>query len=275
MEIRVGRAFFLTPIPTMKINHRLLALLLVGPSLPAAELIFQSGFESGDLTGFAASGNPPAVTTSPVVSGKYAGNFDLTRAMKTPYRTEVTVTGAPGRFDWDTEYWIGFSFRLEAWADDPDMEIAPFQIHATPADWNDHQPKSQISTGPVMMAVQNGEMRVYTYGGKIGWRAPVEPGQWIRIVLRYISSFRDGGLIEMWRDGKQIVSVKGANTWELDHNGKPMRPTYWKMGVYKWNWKEGRPATGSTRRQLFIDDFKIAQGPDGRALVGPDAAAQP
>jgi hypothetical protein len=253
----------------MRTNHGLLALLLIAPSLPAAELIFQSGFESGDLAGFNASGNPPTVVGSPVASGGHVGNFDLTRAMKTPYRTEVTVTGAPGRFDWNTEYWIGFSFRLEEWADDPDMEIAPFQIHATPADWNDTKPKSQISTGPVMMAVQNGEMRVYTYGGKIGWRAPVEQGKWLRMTLRFIPAYGDAGLIEMWRDGEKILSVPGANCYELDHNSKPMRPTYWKMGVYKWNWKEGRPATGSTRRQLFIDDLKIARGPDGRSLVSP------
>jgi hypothetical protein len=40
------------------------------------------------------------------------------------------------------------------------------------------------------------------------------------------------------------------------------------MGVYKWDWKAGRPATQSTRRQLFIDNLKIARGSDGYGLVG-------
>jgi len=253
----------------MKTKSCLIILLLAGSALNGAELIFQSGFEKGDLTGFKESGNPPTVTTAPVASGKYAANFDLTRAMKTPYRTEVTVVGEVGRFQWSTEYWVGFSFRLEEWADDKDMEIAPFQIHPTPADWNDTKPASQISTGPVMMAVQGGEMRVYTFGGKIRWRAPVAKGKWLHMTLRYIPSYRSDGLVEMWRDGEKILSVPGANCVELDYNGKPMRPTYWKMGVYKWNWKEGQPATDTTRRQLFIDDFKIAKGADGRALVAP------
>lgn len=253
----------------MKVTPCLCGLLLAASSLGAAELIYQNGFESGDLAGLTPSGNAPKLTKMPVASGGFAGDFDLTRAMKTPYRTEVTVTGATGRFQWSTEYWIGFSFRLEEWADDQDMEIAPFQIHPTPADWNDTKPASQIDTGPVMMAVQNGEMRVYTYGGKIAWRAPVERGRWLHMTLRFIPSYRADGLIEMWRDGKKILRVTGANAHELDHNGKPMRPTYWKMGVYKWNWKEGRPATGTTRRQLFIDDFKIARGADGLKLVAP------
>jgi hypothetical protein len=258
----------------MKIQLVLLGLTLVG-SLNAAELTFAGDFEKGDLSGFTGSGNPPSVATNLAAGGKYSANFDLTRDMKTPYRTEVTVTGEPGRFQWSTEYWVGFSFRLEEWATDKDMEIAPFQIHATPADWNDHEPKSQISSGPVMMAVQDGEMRVYTYGGKIGWHAPVVQGKWIHMTLRFIPSFRDDGLIELWKDGAKIVSVARANTWELDHNGKPMRPMYWKMGVYKWNWKEGRPATDSSRRQLFIDDFKIAKGTNGYALVSPNTPQIP
>jgi len=254
----------------MKTKLCLLGLTL-GASLNAAELIYQNDFEKGDLSGFKTSGNAPTVTNSPVVNGKFAGNFDLTRSMATPYRTEVTVAGDAGRFQWSTEYWVGFSFRLEEWEDDKDMEIAPFQIHPTPADWNNLNPKgeSQISTGPVMMAVNAGEMRVYTYGGKIGWRAPVVKGKWLRMTLHYIPSYSTDGLVEMWRDGEKILSVSGPNAKELGHDGKPMRPPYWKMGVYKWDWKEGKPATDTTRRQLFIDDLKIAKGSDGRELVGP------
>jgi hypothetical protein len=39
------------------------------------------------------------------------------------------------------------------------------------------------------------------------------------------------------------------------------------MGVYKWAWKAGRKATDTGRRQLFIDDIKIAEGSDGYSLV--------
>jgi hypothetical protein len=258
----------------MKTKLCLVVLSLAAAHLSAAELTFQNGFESGDLTGFHASGNAPTVVTSPVARGKYAGNFDLTRSMATPYRTEV-VLGEKGKFEWSTEYWVGFSFRFEQWAADHDMEIAPFQIHRTPNDWATAKPSAQISNGPVMMAVRSGEMRVYTYGGKIGWRAPVVTGEWIHITLRFVPSFRSDGLIEMWKDGEKIVSVPGQNAIELDHNGKPMRPPYWKMGIYKWNWKEGRRATDTTRRQLFIDDLRIAKGLDGYALVSPDSPQKP
>jgi hypothetical protein len=254
---------------TTKPLRYLVVLSLAASHLSAAELIFENGFETGDLTGFTASGNVPAVVTSPVASGKYAGNFNLTRSMATSYRTEVVV-GEKGKFAWDSEYWVGFAFRFEQWAADHDMEIAPFQIHPTPNDWATARPAAQISHGPVMMAVRLDEIRVYTYGGKIAWQSPVVTGKWIRIALRFIPSFRNDGMIEMWKDGEKIVSVSGRNAVELDDNGKPMRPPYWKMGIYKWNWKQGRPATDSTRRQLLIDDLRIAKGPAGYAIVSPD-----
>ena len=153
----------------------ILGWILAG-SVMAAELKFDNGFERGDLSGFKCSGNCPAVETNLPAGGSYSANFDLTRSMATPYRTEVTVPGEAGRFQWGTENWVGLSFRFEDWADDKDMEIAPFQIHPTPADWSDSKPESQISTGPVMMAVQAGEVRVYTYGGKIAWRSPWQKG---------------------------------------------------------------------------------------------------
>lgn len=243
-----------------------LSLTILSVTSSAAELIYQNGFETGDLTRFHPSGNPPVVTKELAFKGKYAGNFNLTREMKTPYRTEVTV-GKPGIFDWDTEYWVGLSFRLENWALDKSMEIAPFQVHPTPADWNDSKHPSQISTGPVMMTVVSGEMRVYTYGGKVQWSAPVKPGKWARVILHYIPSFQENGLIELWYEGEKVVEVKGVNADKFDYKGRQMRPPYWKMGVYKWEWKTGRPPTDSTRRQLFIDDFKIAKGEKGFSLV--------
>ena len=99
-------------------------------------------------------------------------------------------------------------------------------------------------------------------------------GKWMRMTLRFIPSYRSDGLIEMWKDGDRILSVPGQNAKELDHNGKPMRPPYWKMGVYKWNWRAGRPDTDSTRRQLVIDDLRIAKGTNGYLLVTADAPKQ-
>lgn len=240
-------------------------------SLHAAELIVDNGFEKGDLSGFAGSGNAPSVVTNPVAGGAYAGNFDLTRSMPTPYRTEVTLEES-GIFEWNTEYWVGFSFRFEEWATDTDMEIAPFQVHPTPMSWNTWKAcglGSQIMTGPVMMAVQADEMRVYTFGGKIAWRAPIVRKQWMHVTLRFIPSTDKDGLIEMWKDGVKIVHVAGINSHAVDKCGTPMRPPYWKMGIYKWNWKTGCPATDATRRQLLIDGLKLAKGTDGYSLVSP------
>jgi len=239
----------------------------------AAKLTFDNGFETGNLAGFQCSGNCPTVVTDPVAGGKFAGDFDLNRSMSTPYRTEVVLKES-GKFEWLREYWVGLSFRFEEWAVDQDMEIAPFQIHPTPMNWEVDPKcnrKSQISNGPVMMAVQEDEMRVYTFGGVISWRAPIVRKQWMHLVLHFTPSTGNDGLIEMWKDGEKIVRVTGQNSHAEDLCGNAMRPPYWKMGIYKWNWQAGRPATASTRRRLLLDNLKIAEGSDGLALVNPEA----
>lgn len=261
----------------------LLLALGVGASHAfAATLKFDSGFESGDVAAFAPSGNSPTTTTADVQSGKYAGSFELTRRMPTSYRTEMVIASpgaansGPGDFIYGNEYWLGFSYRYEDWARDTDMECAPFQIHLRPSAWGEkYQLGAAYSTAPFLMVVKDDEARFVTNGGKTLWSAPVQLKRWLNLVVHFRISSGTDGFIEVWKDGVKMGRVDGKNSAAVDRGGNPFRPAYLKFGVYKWNWKEGRPDTQSRRRHLLIDDIRIATGSDGYALVDPARGAAP
>lgn len=266
--------FFLFPLS--------LALGIGAGRALAADLTFANGFETGDVVAFSPSGNSPTATTANVKSGKYAGSFELTRRMPTSYRTEVVIPGGgaansgPGDFIYGNEYWLGFSYRYEDWARDTDMESAPFQVHLRPSAWGaQFQLGAAYSTAPFLMVVKDNEARFVTNGGKTLWSAPVQLKRWLNLIVHFRISSGSDGFIEVWKDGVKMGRVDGKNSAAADAAGKPLRPAYLKLGIYKWNWKEGRPDTQSQRRHLLIDDIKIATGPDGYAVVDPAGGASP
>ncbi len=103
--------------------------------LNAATLTLNNDFESG-MKGLICAGSCPQVTTAQKKSGKYSGNFTLTRNMSTPYRTEAVLANKKGHFDFGKEYWVGFDYRYEDWKKDWSPESGPFQIHTTPSSYD-------------------------------------------------------------------------------------------------------------------------------------------
>lgn len=242
--------------------------------LQAATMVIDNGFESGNLRGLLCGGNCPKIATSPTGSGKYSGNFELTRSMSTPYRTEAQIDGDKGKFQFGQEYWLSFKYRYEDWSKDSSGEIAPFQTHTSPSSWT-----ASCGTGPavgsapfLMMSV-NDEARFVVYKGKILWRGAVQKKQWLNITVHFKISTGGDGYIEVWKDGNKVGRVDGANSPKLDGCGKPLRPPFFKMGVYKWDWRSGRPATQSSRRQLYIDGLKIAQGSSAYSMVSGSSSS--
>ncbi|MEZ4359163.1 MAG: heparin lyase I family protein [Kofleriaceae bacterium] len=219
---------------------------------------FANGFEAG-LAPWKCSGNCPSVVSSPVFAGTKAGNFLLTRTMPTTYRTEA-VNGY--RFEFDREYTMQLTYRYEDWAPDTDTEAAPFQIHNTPWDWSKNcGSSSAYSTAPFLMASSNNKVRFVTFGGRtLGAEAPIQLKKWTTIKVNFKISKSKAGFIEAWRDGVKIGRVDGQNVPALDKCGTPMREPYFKMGIYKWNWRDdGRPnRSQTTRRQVLIDSVSMA-----------------
>ncbi len=187
--------------------------------------------------------------------------------MATSYRTEMVLEDSKGRFDFGQEYWIELDYQFEDWATDKSAEIAPLQLHTVPSDWANcvvRAPNGSTSaraTAPFGMTTGNGQMAIHTYGGKIAWEAPIEIGQWLNIKFHFKISTNSDGFIEAWKNGVKLFRIDGINSNKLDDCDQPLRAPNFKMGVYKWDWRPGRPDTESSRRQLFIDNLKIWEGP--------------
>lgn len=240
------------------------------PPPPPGGVYLHNGFEAGDLSGFRCSGNCPSVVGSPVASGRFAGSFDLTRSMPVPYRTEAVLTGAGDRFEFGKEYWMGFKYRYEDWDRDSSSDMAPFQIHERSVDWDPLCGYSSAwSAAPFFMATTNDEATFNTYLGKVAWKGPVQRNQWLTMTVHFVISGGADGLVEAWKDATKILRVTGKNANLVDRCNRPMPPTYLKVGIYKWPWKEGRPQTEASRRRLLLDDLRLATGPDRYSAVTP------
>lgn len=68
------------------------------------------------------------------------------------------------------------------------------------------------------------------------------------------------GYLELYRNGKLLASADGANVAGVGAHGEPLKSAvYAKIGVYKWDWKDGRPATESSKREIDYANFSIKE----------------
>ncbi|MEE9361245.1 MAG: heparin lyase I family protein, partial [Cellulophaga sp.] len=244
-------------------------LFLIFANLPvnAATMVVSKNFDSSNLGGFVNSGNWPTV------EGKVA-KFTLTRNMKTSYRTEAKLEDKKGHFDFNKEYWIGMDYQYVDWDPNTGTEIAPLQVHTRASDWSKKcHTGSAHATAPFLMDTKGNKARFLTFGGKVLWQGAIQRKQWLNIIVHFKISSGNDGFIEVWKDGVKLGRVNGANSNKNDPCGKTMRTPFFKMGVYNYLWRT--KATEATRRELWIDNLKIAEGSNGYSLVNSGSAPAP
>ncbi|HYD68338.1 polysaccharide lyase [Azospirillum sp.] len=78
----------------------------------------------------------------------------------------------------------------------------------------------------------------------------------------------DSGSMEVWRDGKRLVNEDMATAFNDEHG------PYWKLGVYKWAWSDGRD-TGADSRTYYYDDIRIKADGENRSADAPAEALPP
>lgn len=90
------------------------------------------------------------------------------------------------------------------------------------------------------------------YGGTKNYDfGPYGTGVWTDWVFHVKWSYQSDGLLEVWRDGRKVVTQKGPNTF--NDKGGP----YFKMGMYK-GWQDPeRPGDAVTRRVLYHDEYRM------------------
>jgi len=237
------------------------ALRILNSQNRRAAVTFIGDFETGDLKGWHTSGNAPKITNSPVRAGKYAMKTSLNRHKdKVAYRTEVSGPGS----NVGKEYWYGFSIFLpDDYTVDSIWEIVA-QWHGVPdfdkgEDWRN--PVMALSTnGGKWGLVTRWDAKVNTfesgkkkYGGTRNYDlGKYRKDKWTDWVVHVNWSYKANGLLEVWRDGKKVVTQKGPNAFN-DKKGP-----YFKMGLYK-GWKDpSRDSDKVSTRLLYHDEFRMA-----------------
>lgn len=234
---------------------------------PRRNLILTASFEAGSLWPMRSSsnGNPVTVSDGPARRGRRSARVVLDRdSSRVPYRTEM-LPNPTGRGAWRAEvggtYWYGFSIHLPSdYAKDPLWEIVT-QWHDAPDPGETYRnPILSLSTTNDAWTLHNKwDYRRITpstgqrYTGSMTWHlGPLRKGRWTDWVVQVKWSYTSTGFLNVWKDGRKVVSRRGPNCFN-DRQGPNLQ-----MGMYK-GWKENQRRWWGpvSRRVLYMDEVRI------------------
>lgn len=215
-------------------------------TLPAAA---PSGFGKQWATSYGAT-----TTTAPVRDGSYAARFELHKSdpvVSSSKRAEITQRDDQPL---NAERWYGFSINLpSSWTYDRSAEIV--------SQW--HQCDTQCPSGspPLALLTDEGRWKI-DFKGQITDLGPYTTGAWTDWVFHVTWRTDSTGVLEVWRDGEQVMHRTGAT-----HSGGPRSP-YFKFGIYKWDWNTGAPSD-TTQRVMHYDALRLGDERATYADVSP------
>lgn len=275
---------------TLAVMACLLALPFAGLAAESS-ILHEGDFESGDLANWkVVGGNQPEVQTRKVRAGEFALkstlNFFNGDGASALLRERSEVRAQAPETKVGSEYWYGFSIYLPGPADGADNYV-PDKYWEIVAQWwapNDSdEEKGRNPPLTLKSSADNVGGRWYV-GGKWSAKAlnakgdydgkfetdlgPYETGKWTDWVFHVKWSYADDGILEVWKDGKKVISRVNMPIGFNDQTG----PVF-KMGLYKGQW-EKEPANGSTldavdRRVLYHDEFRMADSSGTYETVAP------
>ena len=77
------------------------------------------------------------------------------------------------------------------------------------------------------------------------------------------ASQRHRCLLEVWKNGEKVLTRRGPNTYN------DRKETYFKTGVYKWDWKSNPSRSVVDRRVLYVDEIRWGDRTSSYAEVAP------
>ena len=224
-------------------------------------LIIEEGFESGALP-FKPSGNAPEVVqTTDARAGKYVMQSELSRASSVSKRTEASVSDKIVNFDVGKEYWVGISIRLgESFRDSAVFNDQGMLLQWHYRDWLHPEVRD---AQPLLLRFRDGEVHVHNEVLR-KYMASVPPayGEWVDWVIHVKFADKDG-IIQVWRNRKQIVDWCGDNHQTEKHEG-----AYLKFGLYSSQYEKSPPKT-DFRRTVYHDELRVAGADGSYDLVAP------
>ena len=215
-----------------------------------------------DKTGGIQAANPTSVTSSRFVlyNGRPTICFTLNKTDKTVYdgkRSEVLFAAEKSV---PVERWYGFNIFLPKSFVVDDLPEILAQWHATP----DFDLGEDYRSPPIALTVQNGSWLLDTRwatnavntnsnvtGREVKDLGKTETEKWTQWVFHIVFSYKNDGLIELWKDGKLVYTRKGPNYYN-DKIGP-----YLKFGIYKWEWLKTDIKTVTNQRIVYFGDVKL------------------
>ena len=207
------------------------------------------------------------------------------------YRAEVAVgNGTKNDYVWDDPeiHWVGLSIYPRKF-DKPAYSF--LQIHAPNEKGKCDYAGNAVSIKPVEISGKmHYALQVILDGSKVRqrtgaftgttrvWSEPMKTTGFTDFVISFTLSTKKQGTVKLWRNGELVYSASGlTNVNYIDSCGNPIPNEYRAhngphVGIY------GPPAKGGEKeqktygdpyREVFIDQMRTANGPDGYAMVDP------
>lgn len=195
------------------------AALLVGMALgrtSAAAVVFENGFESGDLSDWDYALNPEGLSVvmapDPVLAGTYALRAELTSQTVWDngiFRTELQYNPDESRVAEGAELYFGWSIYLPEELPAGDYQFGYFETRNTY-----EQVLSLHAEGSTLALYVNRDGD----GSPSNHPGVLEVGSWHRVVYHVKwSSNKDAGFVSLWLDGVKLVDEMHGTT----HYGDP------------------------------------------------------
>lgn len=198
-------------------------------------------------------------SANPLGRSRWSGRFELRHGEPpVPGAGSVRSELSAGVQQFD-DGWYGFSIFLpgEAW-DVPGTADAAGEILAQ---WHHNGP---VGSPPLAILTRNGSWYVSQHWSADPSKDNTNPDTpvgtyttdtWTDWVVHAIWSHANGR-IQVWKDGSNVFDVSGQTAY-----APPETAVYMKLGIYKWAWATGAPASTNTR-VVYHDELRI-KGPDG------------
>lgn len=230
------------------------------------QLILVEGFESGQPPYRASGNSPEVIKVSDARAGDYVMKSELNRSSEDPERTEAVVFVDEERlmFEIGEEYWVGISIKL----DENFRDFTDFKDQGILLQWHyqDKLHPEVRNAQPLLLRFRNDKVHVHNEVlEKYMAHIPPDYGKWIDWVIHVRFSKTDG-IIEVWRQGEQIVDWHGDNHQIEKHEG-----AYLKFGLYSSQYEKNR-LEGATSRTVYHDELRIAGSDGSYELVSPPAS---
>jgi len=221
---------------------------------------FIGDFEGGDLSqwdGLSKVNTPNSkieVVKHPVRKGNYAIRVSLKPNDKSPKdRVELVLHSPPGESQPGDERYYSFSFLIpEEFQQGSEHFLILSQWHGNDSD-----------LPPLTLNYQKGKLVVKGNRDRgIIWSGSVEKGKWFDMVFHVKWSMGEDGLLEVWKNGEQIVELHGKICNEKNVKNFKNSNIFVKFGGY-------RGKNVKLTQMFYLDEYRIGNSYEAVALPQP------